>query len=83
MGGCVSLQQEVELANELTLNVQFAIMVNENWENWLNKTIQNLENLLEKEKKDNDILRNRENTTLREIKFQGQSSKRPNQDLKP
>ena len=52
-------QKEVELANELTFNDQFAIMVNENREHWLDRGNQHLEKLLEKAKKDNDILRKR------------------------
>ena len=52
-------EKEVELANELTLNEQFSIIVNENQEKWLDKANQHLEKLLEKENKDNDIFRRR------------------------
>ena len=49
-------QKEVELANKLTLNEQFSIIVNENKEQWLDRDNQNLEKLLENANKDNDIL---------------------------
>ena len=52
-------QKDVELANKLTLNEQFAIIFNENWEQCLDRYNQHLEKLLKKENRDNDILRNR------------------------
>ena len=54
-------KKEVELANELTLNEQFSIIVNENQEKWLDRANRHLEKLLEKENKDNDIFRRRAN----------------------
>lgn len=50
-------QKEVELANELTLNEQFAKMVNENQEHQLERVKNHLENLLDKAKRDNNIQR--------------------------
>lgn len=47
--------KEIELANELTLNEKFAILVNENQEHWTNKIIQHLENLLNKASQQNEI----------------------------
>ena len=52
-------QKEVELPNQLTFNEQFAMIVNENWEECLDNANQNLDKLIEKAKKDNDILRKR------------------------
>ena len=52
-------EKEVELANELTLNEKFSIIVNDNQEKWLDKANHHLEKLLEKENKDNDIFRRR------------------------
>ena len=53
-------QKQAELDNQLTLNEQFAIMVNENRENWLEISNENLEKLLDKENNDNDLLRKME-----------------------
>ena len=47
--------RESELANQLTLNEQFAKMVNENWEHWLERVKTHLESLLDKAKRDIDI----------------------------
>ena len=52
-------QKKVELANQLTFNEQFAVIVNENQEQWLDRANQHLEKLMEKENNDNDILRKR------------------------
>ena len=52
----IERQKEVELANQLTLNEQFAVIINESWEKWLERAIQHLHKLLEKRNKDNDIL---------------------------
>ena len=50
-------QKEVELANQLTLNEKFAVVINDNREQWIDRDNQNLEKLLEKENRDNDVLR--------------------------
>ena len=39
-------QRESELADQLTLNEQLVIVINEKREPWLDRGIQNLENLL-------------------------------------
>lgn len=41
-------EKEAQLANQLTLNEQFGIMVNENWEYWLERANTNFEDLLAK-----------------------------------
>lgn len=48
-------QNEAELANELTWNEKFAILVNENREHWLDKVNQHIEKLLDKANKQNKI----------------------------
>jgi len=41
-------QKEAELANELTWNEKFSILINENREHWIDKVNQHLEKLLDK-----------------------------------
>ena len=48
-------QKEVKLANQLTLNEQFAKMINENREHWLERVNNHLEKILDKAKRDNEI----------------------------
>ena len=50
-------QKEVELVDQLTLNEQLAMVINENREPWLDRANHQLEKLLEKANRDNDILR--------------------------
>ena len=51
------MQKEIELAYDLTLNEQFAVVINEYQEKWFDRANQHLEKLLEKANKDNDIQR--------------------------
>ena len=56
--GALALEREMqdELIDQLTLNQQHSIVINENREPWLDRSNKNLENLLAKENKDNDLL---------------------------
>ena len=53
----LEMKKEVELADQLTLNEQLAMVINENREPRLDRSNQHLEQLLEKTNRDNDILR--------------------------
>ena len=53
-------QKEAELANQLTLNEHFAKMINENREHWIERVNNDLENLLDKAKRNNEIEKNME-----------------------
>ena len=50
-------QREVELADQLTLNEQLAIVISENSEPCLDRSNQHLEKLLAKANRDSDLLR--------------------------
>lgn len=47
--------KEAQLANELTLNEQFPIMINDNREHWIKRVKNHLENLLDKAERENNI----------------------------
>lgn len=49
--------KEVELANKITWNEQFSILIDGNWEHWLDKVNQHLGNLLDKANQQNEIQR--------------------------
>ena len=50
-------EKEAQLANQLTLNEQFGIMMNENREYWLERANTHLEELLAKANRDMEIQR--------------------------
>ena len=61
-------QKEAQIADQITINEQLAMVINENREPWLDRANQHLEKLLEKANKYNDLLR-------RKVKHHAQKDK--------
>ena len=74
-------QKEAHIANQLTLNEQLAMVINENREPWLARANKNLENILEKANKDNDLLRRRVKHHAQKEKIAMAKLKRANENI--